>query len=133
MVRKVRYDAAFTFQYSKRTGTPAAVMEEQVSPEVVKERFERLLKEVQAISTEVCKVHTGSIQEVLVESVNEQDASLVTGRMSNNLLVHFPGRASLVGTLVPVLLKECRGFYYMGESLKNGRTCTEGAVSVHSM
>lgn len=133
VVRKVRYDAAFTFQYSKRTGTPAAVMEEQVSPEVVKERFERLLKEVQAISTEVCKVHTGSIQEVLVESVNEQDASLVTGRMSNNLLVHFPGRASLVGTLVPVLLKECRGFYYMGESLKNGRTCTEGAVSVHSM
>lgn len=130
VVRRVRYDAAFTFQYSKRTGTPAAVMEEQVSPEVVKERFERLLKEVQAISSEVCKVHTGSVQEVLAESVNEQDASLLTGRMSNNLLVHFPGRASLVGTLVPVRLKECRGFYYMGEPLKNGRTCTEGAVSL---
>lgn len=128
VVRKVRYDAAFTFQYSKRTGTPAAAMEEQVSLEVVKERFERLLKEVQAISTEVCKVHTGSIQEVLVESVNEQDASLLTGRMSNNLLVHFPGSPSLVGTLVSVRLKECRGFYYMGEPLKNGRTCEKGRL-----
>ena len=128
VVRKVRYDAAFTFQYSKRTGTPAAAMEEQVSLEVVKKRFERLLKEVQAISTEVCKVHTGSIQEVLVESVNEQDASLLTGRMSNNLLVHFPGSPSLVGTLVSVRLKECRGFYYMGEPLKNGRTCEKGRL-----
>ncbi len=120
VVRKVRYDAAFTFQYSKRTGTPAAVMEEQVPPEVVKERFERLLTEVQSISAEACKIHTGSIQEVLVESVNEHDASLVTGRMSNNLLVHFPGDTSLIGTLIPVRLKECRGFYYIGEAVENG-------------
>lgn len=118
VIRQVRYDAAFTFQYSKRTGTPAAVLKEQVPPEVVKDRFERLLKEVQAISTEVCKIHTGSIQDVLVESVNEHDASLVTGRMSNNLLVHFPGDASLAGKLMNVRLKECRGFYYIGEAVK---------------
>lgn len=119
VVRKVRYDAAFTFQYSKRTGTPAAVMEEQVPTEVVKERFERLLKEVQSISAEACKIHTGSIQEVLVESVNEHDTSLVTGRMSNNLLVHFPGGSSLIGMFVSVRLKECRGFYYIGEAVEN--------------
>lgn len=41
-------------------------------------------------------------------------ASLVTGRMSNNLLVHFPGDASLIGNIVSVHLDECRGFYYMG-------------------
>ncbi len=58
VVRKVRYDSAFTFIYSKRTGTPAAVMEDQVPEEVVKDRFDRLLKEVQSIAAEVCSVHT---------------------------------------------------------------------------
>ena len=54
MVRKVRYDSAFTFIYSKRTGTPAAVMEDQVSEAEVKDRFDRLLKEVQTISAQRC-------------------------------------------------------------------------------
>lgn len=115
IVRRVRYDAVFTFQYSRRSGTPAAVMEGQVTPEVMKDRFDRLLTEVQAISTEVCSVHTGSVQEVLVESVNAHDPGLLTGRMSNNLLVHFPGDSSLIGKLISVRLKECRGFYYLGE------------------
>ena len=115
VVRKVRYDSAFTFQYSKRTGTPAAVLEDQISPEVMKDRFDRLLKEVQTISAEVCSVHKGTIQRVLVETKNDHDEHLVTGRMSNNLLVHFPGDASLIGKLVDVELKECHGFYYMGE------------------
>ncbi len=115
IVRQVRYDAVFTFQYSRRSGTPAAVMEGQVTPEAMKDRFDRLLAEVQAISAETCRVHTGSVQEVLVESVNDHDPSLLTGRMSNNLLVHFPGDVSLIGKLVNVKLKECRGFYYLGE------------------
>ena len=50
-----------------------------------------------------------------MESVNDHDPSLLTGRMSNNLLVHFPGDASLIGKLYSVRLKECRGFYYLGE------------------
>lgn len=115
IVRKVRYDSAFTFIYSKRTGTPAASMEEQVPEDVVKRRFDRLLKEVQSISAEVCSVHEGTVQKVLVEGKNEHDPSLVTGRMSNNLLVHFPGTEALVGKLVDVSLKEAKGFYYMGE------------------
>ncbi len=117
VVQKVRYDSAFTFQYSKRTGTPAAVMEEQVPTGIVKDRFDRLLKEVQRISAEVCSVYTDTIQEVLVESVNDHDETLVTGRMSNNLLVHFPGDDSLIGTIVFVRLTECRGFYYIGERI----------------
>ncbi|MDY2938553.1 MAG: tRNA (N6-isopentenyl adenosine(37)-C2)-methylthiotransferase MiaB [Fusicatenibacter sp.] len=114
VVRRVRFDSAFTFQYSRRTGTPAAVMENQVSPDVVKDRFDRLLAEVQNIAKEVCSRDLHTIREVLVENVNEQDASLVTGRMSNNTLVHFPGDASLIGTLKKVYLTECKGFYYMG-------------------
>lgn len=115
VVRKVRYDSAFTFIYSKRTGTPAAAMENQVPEDIVKDRFDRLLKEVQGISAEVCSVHEGTVQEVLVESMNDHDANLVTGRMSNNLLVHFPGSKELIGKLVNVHLTEAKGFYYIGE------------------
>ena len=119
VVQKVRYDSAFTFQYSKRTGTPAAAMDEQVPADIVKDRFDRLLNEVQHISAEVCSVYTDTIQEVLVDMVNDHDTALVTGRMSNNLLVHFPGDISLVGKLVSVKLTECHGFYYLGEMVNN--------------
>ncbi|MCI8268173.1 MAG: tRNA (N6-isopentenyl adenosine(37)-C2)-methylthiotransferase MiaB [Lachnospiraceae bacterium] len=114
VVRKVRYDSAFTFIYSKRTGTPASVMDNQVPEALVKERFERLLKEVQQISSQVCGRDTGTVQEVLVECENDHQDGYVSGRLSNNLLVHFPGSASLIGSLVPVELTESKGFYYMG-------------------
>lgn len=114
VVRKVRFDSAFTFIYSKRTGTPAAAMEDQVPETVVKERFDRLLKEVQDISAEVCGRDVKTVQEVLVEEVNDHAPGLMTGRLSNNTVVHFPGDASMIGKLVPVYLEESRGFYYMG-------------------
>ena len=57
------------------------------------------------------------MQAVLVESQNDHDDTLVTGRMSNNLLVHFPGDLSLIGKIVNVKLNECKGFYYIGEEI----------------
>ena len=114
VVRKVRYDSAFTFIYSKRTGTPAAAMENQVPEGVVKDRFDRLLKEVQEISKEMSSRFEGQTMPVLVEQINEQDDSLVTGRMDNNLLVHFPGTADMIGKIVDVKLTESKGFYYLG-------------------
>ena len=115
IVRKVRYDSAFTFIYSKRTGTPAAVMEDQVPEDVVKNRFDRLLKEVHSIASEVCSVHEGTVQTALIESVSEHDPSMVTGRLSNNLLVHIKGDKGMIGRLADVRLTECKGFYYLGE------------------
>ena len=115
VVRKVRYDSAFTFIYSKRTGTPAAVMEDQVPEDVVKNRFDRLLKEVHSIASEVCSVHEGTVQTALIESVSEHDPSMVTGRLSNNLLVHIKGDKGMIGRLADVRLTECKGFYYLGE------------------
>lgn len=114
MVRRVRYDSAFTFIYSKRTGTPAAAMEDQIPEDVVKDRFDRLLKEVQTISKEMAERFTGSCQKVLVEEKNSQMEGYVTGRLSNNHVVHFRGPDSLIGQIVKVRLDECRGFYYMG-------------------
>ncbi len=115
VVRKVGYDSAYTFIYSKRTGTPAAVMENQVPEAEVKDRFNRLLEEVQNIAARVCSRHEGTVQKVLVEEINRQDKHLVTGRLSNNTVVHFEGDASMIGKIVPVRLASCKNFYYMGE------------------
>ncbi|MGN0170238.1 MAG: tRNA (N6-isopentenyl adenosine(37)-C2)-methylthiotransferase MiaB [Lachnospiraceae bacterium] len=114
LVQEVEYDSAFTFIYSKRTGTPAAAMEDQVPEDVVKDRFDRLLKEVQRISEKKAQAYTGQKVDVLVEEINGQDATLVTGRMSNNSVVHFKGTADQIGTIVSVRLDECKGFYYLG-------------------
>ena len=66
------------------------------------------------ISVPVSYTHLDVYKRQLVECVNEHDNHLMTGRMSNNLLVHFPGDESLIGQLVDVHLDECKGFYYMG-------------------
>ena len=117
VVRQVRYDSAFTFIYSKRTGTPAAMMEDQIPEDVVKDRFDRLLKEVQTISKEMAERFTGNEETVLVEEKNSQMDGYVTGRLGNNHVVHFEGSEELIGKLIRVRLDECRGFYYMGTML----------------
>ena len=114
VVKTVRYDSAYTFIYSKRTGTPAAKMDNQIPQDVVKERFDRLLAQVQVISSEQTQKNVGKVMEVLVEEVNEHDSSLMTGRLSNNSVVHFKGTEDLIGRIVNVRLDEAKGFYYMG-------------------
>lgn len=114
VVRRVRYDNAFTFIYSKRTGTPAAGMDNQVPEAIVREGFDKLLKVVQDTARERAALLKGKVMEALVEEVNEQDASLMTGRLSNNMLVHFPAPQSMAGQLVQVSLDTCHGFYYTG-------------------
>ena len=114
MVERVRFDSAFTFIYSKRTGTPASSMPDQVPEDVVKDRFDRLLARVQAIGQEMSGRDVGKILPVLPEEVNRQDSSMLTGRLDNNTVVHFPGDPKLIGSIVPVLLTESRGFYYIG-------------------
>ena len=92
-------------------------MDNQVPEAVAKDRFNRLLKEVQRIASEEMMKLEGSVQKVLVEMVNEQDASLVTGRLSNNAVVHFKGTADLISSICPVHLTSCKGFYYIGEAV----------------
>ncbi len=113
VVEKSGYDTAFTFIYSKRSGTPAASMENQISQEVVKERFNRLLTLVQQKGREMSSRFTGTVQEVLVEE-ESREKGIFTGRTQYNLLVHFPGAEEMLGTYVQVRLDECKGFYYLG-------------------
>ena len=118
VVQKAEYDSAFTFIYSKRSGTPAAKMENQIPEDVVKDRFDRLLKQVQTIAAKKAERLTGKVEKVLVEEVNEQDAHLVTGRLANNSVVHLPGNKDMIGKIYNVCLKECKGFYYLGETVE---------------
>lgn len=115
VVERIRYESAFTFLYSKRTGTPAAKFEDQVPKEVAQKRFDRLLERVQSIAAEQCKKDVGKCVDVLVESVSEEDGKMMaTGRMSNNTMVHFEGCKELYGCIVPVQITESKGFYYFG-------------------
>lgn len=116
VVKRVQYDSAFTFIYSKRTGTPAAAMGDQIPEEVIKDRFDRLLKEVQDISSRKSRLLEGKTVPVLAEEVNEHDSSLITGRLENNSVVHFPGTEDMIGNIYQVTLEECKGFYYLGKA-----------------
>lgn len=117
VVRKVGFDSAFTYVYSKRTGTPAAAMEDQVPPEVVKERFPRLLALLKKTAAENCKKKLGTVERVLIEEMNTHEKGMVTGRLENNLLVHFKGSSDQIGTMANVRLTEEKGFYYIGEQV----------------
>jgi tRNA-2-methylthio-N6-dimethylallyladenosine synthase len=117
VVKEVQYDNAFTFIYSKRTGTPAASMPNPTSDEEIKANFDRLLKVVQETARERVGQLKGQVQSALVEEINEHDSSLVSGRLSNNTIVHFKGDESLIGKIVDVKLTEAHGFYYVGEQV----------------
>mgnify|MGYP002528791847 CR=1 FL=1 len=112
-LNKVDFYETHIFQYSRRKGTKAAVMENQVPEDVVKDRFSRLLTLVQEKGRENSSRFQGTIQEILVEDENREKGTL-TGRTQHNLLVHFPGEKNLIGKYVKVSLDTCKGFYYFG-------------------
>nr|WP_246552539.1 tRNA (N6-isopentenyl adenosine(37)-C2)-methylthiotransferase MiaB [Vallitalea pronyensis] len=118
VVRQVMFDNAFTFIYSKRTGTPAATMEGQVPEEVTKERFNRLCDLMNEVAAKRSGLKVGQVEDVLVEQVNRQDDSLVTGRISSNHIVHLKGTKVLIGKIVPVTIVENKTYYLLGESIQ---------------
>ena len=116
VVDKSDFDTAFTFIYSKRSGTPAAKMEDQVPEDVVKDRFDRLLSLVQEKGRMVSSRFQGTVQEVLVET-ESKEKGIFTGRTQYNLLVHFPGTSAMLGKYIQVRLDTCKGFYYLGTAV----------------
>ena len=119
VVRRVRYQNAYMFEYSKRTGTPAAVMKEQVPVETVKERFKMLMKTVAESSDDNLSNRLNTYVEVLGEEVDKEEPLTITGRMSDNTLVHFivptDNKNDYIGKLLNVKVTENCGFYLLGE------------------
>lgn len=115
VVREVEYDSAFTFIYSKRTGTPAAVIEEQVPEEVSKDRFNRLLELVNGIANKKSLAHIGNSYKVLVEERNRQEDKMCTGRLDNGHLVHVVCEPEMIGKIIDVKITDGKTFHLIGE------------------
>jgi tRNA-2-methylthio-N6-dimethylallyladenosine synthase len=116
LVEEVRYDAAYTFQYSPRPGTEAGARTDQVPKAVVQERFDRLVAAQERISFEHNQAVVGSTVEVLVEGPSKKDPSKTTGRTRTNRLVHFPGSAP-AGTFREVRVTSAAPHHLEGEVL----------------
>jgi len=114
VVKKVRFDAAFTFIYSKREGTPAASYPNQIPEDVIRDRFERLLAVQNRIAEENLEKQKGKILPVLLEEISEYDNTLITGRTDGNTVVHVKAEKELIGSIRNVQLEEAHGFYFTG-------------------
>lgn len=115
LVKEAKYSAAYTFKYSKRDGTKAAVMEDQVPEEVKKERLSRLND---AIAEELRIGNTkyiGSIGEALVEGYDRRGEKMAFGKLPCFKMVYFPGDENLIGRTVRVLIKETSSNSLIGE------------------
>ena len=114
IVKSVRYDAAFTFIYSVRQGTPAAEMENQISQDIKHDRFDRLLNAVNEIGSEINTSYKDKIVEVLVEGESKNNKEKLMGRTRQNKLVNFEGSKDLIGKLVNIKIVDPKAFSLNG-------------------
>jgi tRNA-2-methylthio-N6-dimethylallyladenosine synthase len=121
VVEEVRYDAAYTFQYSPRPMTAAADHPGQLPKAVVQERFDRLVKLQEAISLERNQARIGAHEQVVVEGVSKRDAAQLTGRTRTNKLVHFHSDDAREGQLRTVRITEARPHYLRGKEIGSSR------------
>jgi tRNA-2-methylthio-N6-dimethylallyladenosine synthase len=115
IIKKVRFDSAYTFLYSKRTGTPAAKSVEQVAENVKKRRFERLVEVQNKISRELNDALAGTKVEVLVEGTSKNSLNTYTGRTRTNKIVNFIGNKNLIGKLIKVKIIKSKTWSLEGE------------------
>ncbi|HEY8420723.1 MAG TPA: tRNA (N6-isopentenyl adenosine(37)-C2)-methylthiotransferase MiaB [Thermoclostridium sp.] len=122
VVKRVRFDQAFMFLYSRRKGTRAAEMENQVPEDVKKERFQRLVDLQNGIVAEINKTYEGKTVEVLVEGISRNNEAMYTGRTRNYKLVNFPANEDLTGKLVQVKIVKAWPFWLEGMVVPEGET-----------
>ena len=115
VVKKVRYDSAYTYIYSRRVGTPADKMEDQIDEEIKVERIGRLIEVVNEILEEQNEKLVGTIQKVLVEGTSKTNKETLTGRTDGGKVVNFVGDSSLIGQMVKLKITEQRKWYLAGE------------------
>ncbi len=115
MVKYVKYESAFTFIYSPRKGTPAAAIEDNVSPKEKSKRFQELVKELEKVIKPSSDAMIGKTYDVLVDGPSEKNPEFLSGYTEKNKLVHFKGDISLVGEIVKVKINESHLYSLIGE------------------
>ena len=117
VIEKVRFDAAFTFLFSPRKGTPAAEYDDPEPEEAKRHRFDHMVKRLNAITLEKNRAYIGSVQDVLVEGTAKTGDNMLAGRTFGNKLVNFPASQSeeLIGAIVPIRIVSVKTFSFIGE------------------
>ena len=119
LCREIGFSSAFTFIYSKRSGTPAAGMPDQVPASVKKERIMRLINVVEEGAQRVSEGYLNNEYEVLVESLSRRSGSMLSGRTSCGRTVTFKGDPSLIGSFVNVRITQIKKNTLAGELINN--------------
>ena len=118
-LREIRYDAAYTFLYSPRSGTPAAKLDGQVPDEVKHERLERLMELQNKISLEKNEALSGTVQEVLVEGSSRTDEKIWTGRTRTGKIVLWPHQnGEQIGDLAQIKITQPQTWVLKGERVE---------------
>ncbi|TJX62962.1 tRNA (N6-isopentenyl adenosine(37)-C2)-methylthiotransferase MiaB [Soehngenia saccharolytica] len=114
LIKKAKFDSAFTFLYSIREGTNAAKMTNQIPDEIKHDRFQRLLDVLYPIGLESNKRLIKTVQKVLVEEISKNDENILSGRTECNKLVHFKGSRDIIGQIVDVEITNVKTFTLEG-------------------
>jgi len=117
LVRDVGVDQSFSFLYSRRPGTPAASLPDEVDPTVKQERLTRLQAQLEAQAGAISERMVGTVQRVLVERTARKNAHELAGRTENNRWVNFAGPASLIHQFADVVITELRAHTLRGRLL----------------
>lgn len=115
IIQKCSFSGAFTFLYSKRTGTPAASMPNQISTEDAKRHFNAVIEELNPIIYGINNAKIGNVYKVMPEEVSAHDVNMLSGRLDDNSLVHFKADKKYIGEIVDVKIVDCKTFYLSGE------------------
>ncbi len=110
-----KYDNAYTFIYSKRSGTPAANMEDSISREVKEKRLQELNRKVAYYANQKNQAYLNKVVEVLVDGKSKKNDAIYSGYTPENKLVNFKGEGIEIGDLVNVKITECMSFSLNGE------------------
>ena len=123
VVKQVKFEQIFMFIYSRRVGTPADKMENQIPEEIKHKRFDRLKALYEEQIEENNKAYIGTVHNLLVEGYSKTNSNFLTGRTDSNKVIIFEGNASLIGKVVPVKIVSEHLWYLKGEVLRRKLKC----------
>ena len=115
VIKDLKFDQSYSFIYSKRPGTPASMLKDDVSMEEKKERLNFLKQTINKLSKNKSKLIVGGQEEILVESISSKYNNMVLGRTRNNKLISVPGNKNLIGKIIDVKITELSNRSLKGE------------------
>ena len=119
LIKEIDYDQSYSFIYSKRPGTPAASLQDNISMEVKKERLSFLQETINTLSKNKSKNILGKQVEVLVEGTSSKYRNMVLGRTKNNKVINIPGSKDMIGKILKIEITELDNKSLKGELLVN--------------